>query len=219
MKTLSIATAGILVVLRIGLNCVGQEAVLVGKGSYASAPPASAGEKARALQAQQLYLVHDDGRPIPTNKWWTQLVVSRFAKSLWAYPLRVDTGEKGLDVYFPIRWMPEGNDPACDMPLNVSGREFVPIDARAKDWSDWLVSFRMGQSPEKYMDVTLGEGMPYAWVECHGVQPVLTLPKGADAKFSSLDGKAIQGPCSRRLHRHHLRRAKLWDLHAGRDKI
>jgi endoglucanase Acf2 len=188
--------AGILIAVFAAPNCPAQEAVPVGKGSYASAPPPSADEKSRALQSQQLYLVKEDGRPIPTNKWWTQLVVSRFAKSLWSYPMRVDPSEKGLDIYFPIRWMPGGNDPACNMPLNVSGKDFVPADARAKDWSDWLVSFRLGQKADRYMDVTLGEGMPYAWIECHGVQPVLTLPKGAEAKLFALDGKVIQGTYS-----------------------
>src|ERR1700735_793094 len=99
MKFPSAIVAALSVAFLVGLKSLAQEAVPVGKGSYASAPPASADPKSRELQSQQLYLVHDDGRPIPTNKWWTQLVVSRFAKSLWSYPLRVDPSEKGLDIY------------------------------------------------------------------------------------------------------------------------
>ena len=193
MKTPRAALAGLVLSLALIAPAFAQQVVPVGKGSYASAPPESADQKSRAMQTQPLNLVSDDGRPIPTNKWWTQLLVSKFARSLWSYPLRVDPSEKGLDLYFPIRWSPAGNDPACDFPLNVSGKDFTPADARAKDWSDWLVSFRLGQTAERYMDVTLGEGMPYAWIECQGVQPVVTIPKGAAAKLFALGGEAIDG--------------------------
>ena len=182
---------GITLLLLIASSCLAQKSVPVGKGSYASAPPAEAGEKARALQTQELFLVKEAGEPIPTNKWWTQLLVNRFARSLWAYPLKVDTGEKGLDLFFPIRWQADGRDPISDFPLNVSGKDFRPADARAKAWSDWTCTFRMAESPEKYWDVTLGEGMPCVWIECHGVQPVLNLPGGADAKF--LDANGMSG--------------------------
>ncbi|MCW3098202.1 MAG: hypothetical protein JWL77_3820 [Chthonomonadaceae bacterium] len=178
--------------LLFAVGCHAQSVVAVGKGAYASSPPASVGEKVLGFQKRELFLVKDDGRPIPTNKWWSQLIISRFARSLWAYPLKVDTSEKGLDLFFPTRWGSDGRDPVSDLPLNVSGTDFKPVDARAKDWSDWTVSFRMAESSVKYVDVTLGEGMPAVWVECHGVTPQLTLPNGVEASFFDLTGK----PCA-----------------------
>ncbi|MCW3052911.1 MAG: hypothetical protein JWN14_2081 [Chthonomonadales bacterium] len=182
--------------LLFAVRCHAQSVVQMGKGSYASSPPASMGEKVQAFQKRDLFLVKDDGRPIPTNKWWSQLVVSRFARSLWAYPLKVDTSEKGLDLFFPVRWGSDGRDPVSDLPLNVSGANFKPVDARAKDWSDWAVSFRMAETPTKYLDVTLGEGMPAVWIECHGVTPQLTLPGGAETGFFDLTGKPCTLPAS-----------------------
>ena len=63
---------------------------------------------------------------------------------------------------------------------------------KVKDWSDWLVSFRMG-SPDKYMDVTLGQGMPYTWIEFHGMQPVLNTGKSAPTFFDRT-GNTTQAP-------------------------
>jgi endoglucanase Acf2 len=174
-----------------------QEVVPVGKGSYASFPPPGiANGKAEQMNSRPLFLVNPDDRPIPTNKWWTQLIVSRFAKELWAYPLRVDPSEKGLAIYYPQTWKSEGNGPVCDLPLTVTGKDFLPVDSRAKDWSDWLVSFRLGASPESYFDVTIGEGMPYVWLESRGVQPVLQPPAGAEVAFFDRAGRPATLPAT-----------------------
>jgi endoglucanase Acf2 len=178
------------------LPCTAQDAVQVGKGAYASEPPDTAGGKVKQIQSQTLYLVNEDDRPIPTNKWWTQLVVSKFAKGLWSYPYRCDTSEKGVDIYYPIKWDNAGDGPVHDLPLTVSGKDFTPADARTKDWSDWLVSFRMAESADKYMDVTLGEGMPCTWIEYHGVSPTITLPKGTTAVFFDRSGTTGALPAS-----------------------
>jgi endoglucanase Acf2 len=193
------------VLIASGVSTRAQTAIPAGKGSYASSPPSNVQYSAQiqAIQNQELFLVNEKrasggtetrtaqlpDRPIPTNKWWTQLVVSRFARSLWTYPFKIDTGNRGLDVFLPVKWQPEGNDPQCDFPLHVGGTAFNPEDARAKDWSDWSVSFRMAQSPTRYFDATLGEGMPCVWMEYHGVQPELTLPGGAEAQFFDSVGR------------------------------
>jgi endoglucanase Acf2 len=181
---------GILLLLSVGRYCMAQSAVPVGKGAYASTPPATTIKQVQEMQTRELFLLKEAGQPIPTNKWWTQLVVARYARSLWAYPLRVDTSEQGLDVFFPVRWQPDGRDPVCDLPLHVGARDFRPDSARAKDWSDWTCSFRMAETSAKYMDVTLGEGMPYLWIECRGVQPVLTLPGGVQTAFFDAAGRS-----------------------------
>ena len=169
-----------------------QVVVPAGKGSYASfPPPGEANGKPAAFEKKTLYLVKEDDRPIPSNKWWTQLLVNKFARSLWSYPFKVDTSEKGLEIYFPIRWSPAGNDPLCEFPLTVTGNEFKPVDARAKDWSDWLLSFRLGETADKFMDVTLGEGLPCLWIECHGVAPVLSLPTGVALETFGKSGDSI----------------------------
>ena len=68
------------------------------------------------VENEKVYLVNEDDRPLPSNHWWTQLLVSRFGGSLWSYPFRVDPSETGVDVVFPTRWASAGNDPECELP-------------------------------------------------------------------------------------------------------
>jgi len=180
------------IILAIATCAMAQDVVPVGKGSYASFPPPGVAHgKPEAFEKKELFLVNDDGRPIPSNKWWTQLIVNKFGRGLWSYPFKVETSEKGLDVFLPVRWASAGNDPQCDFPLNITGKDFVPVDSRAKDWSDWLVAFRLGESSDKFMDVTLGEGMPCLWIECRGIAPVLSAPTGVTLETFGKAGDCI----------------------------
>lgn len=156
-----------------------QEAVRIGKGAYAAFPPPGlvkdkGVDKIAEFENAPVYLVKKDGRPIPSNQWFVRLLNDPFGRAIWTYPWRLDTGDTGVEVNYPKRWEPSGSDPMTDSPLLLGGEDFQAVDARAKDWSDWLVSFRMGQSPEKFFDVTVGQGMPYVWIEYHGVHPTLT---------------------------------------------
>ncbi|MBA4188622.1 MAG: hypothetical protein C0467_11535 [Planctomycetaceae bacterium] len=182
-----------------------QEPVPVGKGSYASGIPAgAAGGKAQEADSRSLFLVKPDNRPVPSNKWYQNLILQKFAVGLWAYPHRVDTSENGLAVYFPTKWKPDGSELFAEYPLLIGGKDFKPADARAKEWSDWLVSFRLAETAEKRFDVTLGEGMPYVWVECAGVKPTLEFGgqngpgKGPAPKWSAFgkDGKPVTFPAT-----------------------
>ena len=177
MKIFSI---GALTYISLVAPLLAQNAVPVGRGAYASFPPPGLVmdrrqgiDKVAEFENEPLYLVKKDGRPIPSNQWFVRLLKDPFGRAIWAYPLRLDTGATGVEVNYPIRWEPSGNDPMLESPLLLGGKDFTAVDARAKDWSDWLVSFRMGQSPDKYFDVTVGQGMPYVWAEYHSVQPTI----------------------------------------------
>jgi len=84
--------------------------VAVGKGSYAEFPPPQAGDVPREMTARKLYLVEPNNRPIPTNDWWTNLIIDRYAGHLWAFPLMVTANERGLNVFFPTRWNEAGTE-------------------------------------------------------------------------------------------------------------
>lgn len=81
----------------------------------------------------------------------------------------------------------DGSDPG-----NRLGTEFAPVDARAVNWGDWTVTFRMHQRPEQYLDVTLGHGLPYVWMECNGVTP--RIKTGEDAIYFGADGGPVAFP-------------------------
>ena len=159
-----------------------QSPVAVGKGSYAATPPVGKMvDKKRNVDAveevetRKLYLVKDDGRPIPSNKWFQNLIFQPFGAGLWAMPHKVDATKEGLEIFYPNHFSGDGVVTIAQFPLVITGRDFKPVDSRAKSWSDWTVAFRSFESDARFIDVTLGEGMPAVWCEFTGVQPVIAL--------------------------------------------
>ena len=168
--------------------------VPVGKGSYASFPPPDTGQAVADVLAKTLFVDNPDNRPIPTNQWWTDLLVDRgkFGGQNWAFPLMLKADPLGVNVFYPIKWNEAGSDPVSDLPLMVHGTDFHPAAARVRSWGDWTVTFREAESAAKYWDVTMGRGLPYAWVECHGISPTLSFQ--GPAVFSGAAGQAVSLP-------------------------
>src|ERR1035437_4381551 len=77
-----------------------QTAIPIGAGSYASFPPASAGGTALATATMPLYVVSTNV-PVPSNKWWTDLVIDQYAGNLWASPLAVSANAQGINISMP----------------------------------------------------------------------------------------------------------------------
>ncbi len=97
-----------------------QEAVSVGKGSYAAFPPkhedfenrdgkdTDVGKITKVLE-KELFVGGDMvGQPVPTNQWWTDLIMSRYAGDLWAMPLMVNAEADRVSVYQPRDWNADG---------------------------------------------------------------------------------------------------------------
>src|SRR5690242_9195263 len=87
-----------------------QQPVLVGKGSYASSPPAGLVidhkrnvDLVQETENRKLYLVADDGRPIPSNKWYQNVIFNQYGTGLWAMPHKVDATSEGIEVFYPTR--------------------------------------------------------------------------------------------------------------------
>ena len=197
--------------LLIATSLQAQEPVPVGKGSYAgSPPPGQMMDKKRnvdvvdEVEKRPLYLVKDDGRPIPSNKWFQSLLFKQYGTGLWCMPHKVDATAEGIEIFQPMSFSGDGVRAIAEFPLVITGRDFKPVDSRAKDWSDWAVSFRSFESDARYMDVTLGEGMPAVWCEFKGVAPLIALGgqqgKSTRAKnaatFFGLNGGAATLPAT-----------------------
>jgi endoglucanase Acf2 len=199
----------VVVLLLTGFPLMAQDAVVVtepaaismGKGAYAAAIPPEATldqktgvNKAQAFDDKPIYVLNDEGRPVPSNHWDSSLIYQNYGVGLWSYPLKVDTSAQGFQVFFPTKWGREGGDLETDNPLLIGGKDFKPTGTKVKDWSDWMVSFRLAESPDKYIDATLGEGMPYLWLECHGLQPTIDLSAGGSPKFYDVQGTPLTLP-------------------------
>jgi endoglucanase Acf2 len=208
-KSMDKKLIGALVLILAGPAVWAQQPVAVGQGSYASfPPPGQMVDKQKNLdrvaetEQRALYLVQDDGRPIPSNKWYQNLLFQQYGTGLWAMPHKVDATPEGIDIFYPTKADGGGTRLIAEFPLVITGKEFKPVDSRAKAWTDWTVSFRSFESDRRFMDVTLGEGMPAVWCEFTGVQPVIALGnnngKGSrskdPAKLFNLTGGAVSLP-------------------------
>jgi endoglucanase Acf2 len=186
--------AGLLVAALMINLAPAQSVIPVGAGSYASYPPTQA-NAGGTHNSPSSYLVAANGKPIPSNKWWTDLITHQYAGNMWAYPLTVSADAQGISIYNPVNWVPSGSNPqlALDAPITVHGQGFSPADARALSWGDWTVAFRMQQATNTFMDVTFGHGLPTVWVELTGVQPQLAFSSGG-ATFFGDNGSAVSFP-------------------------
>lgn len=98
------------------------QVVSVGKGSYAEFPPNPDPKLTEFLKAN----IHLDpsmkGQPIPTNKWWTNLLDRGFGGNMWAYPLVIKPVQEGVQVYYPTKWQDNGHEMDQGQPITVSGK-------------------------------------------------------------------------------------------------
>jgi endoglucanase Acf2 len=185
---------GTLAVALAAVSALAQTIIPVGAGSYASYPPPQA--NAGSLPTTPpTYLVTTNGGPIPSNKWWTDLILDQYAGNMWAQPLTVSANAQGVSVYNPTNWVPSGLTPqlALDGLITIQGQQFAPADSRALRWGDWTVSLRMQQTANQFMDVTLGHGLPSVWVEFTGVQPQIGFPNGGNTFFDD-NGNSVSFP-------------------------
>ena len=179
-----------------------QEPVRVGKGSYAAYSPLAKsqttehnGDQSQYMQYRTLYINEVEGRPIPTNDWWTDLINADRDRSgqeltghLWSYPQYVQGMKYGLDVHYPKYWVDNGTEMKAQSKLLLQcGEGFAPSHPMAEQWSDWTVTFSE-EDGTKRMQATLAHGVPFTWIELTNIAPVITLQKtnndGADNRLT-----------------------------------
>ncbi len=117
----TIAVVGVLLAIGDKTAFGEPSGVHVGAGSYAEYPPAHEGENPADMLTRSIYVADPAGRPIPTNDWWTDLIASRYAGAMWAYPLTVSADDKGIDVYYPNTFNGDGSAMVTEMPLQIHG--------------------------------------------------------------------------------------------------
>jgi endoglucanase Acf2 len=115
-----------------------QVPVPVGAGSYASYPPATEGTAVTAwAESPPVYLVDTNARPLPTNKWWTDLLMVRYSGNLWAYPFTVSADAQGANLYWPTNWNATGSEMALGSALRVRGRVTPLADPEQRVLADF----------------------------------------------------------------------------------
>ena len=163
----------------------GPKAVAVGKGSYAESPPNPDKNVAKML-ARPIYIdPSQEGKPIPTNDWWTDLLFSHPSGMLWAYPLVVKMTDAGPEIHYPTGWKGDGHDLDPGPPFTVTaeaddGTPLASAGARVLRWGDWTLTARIARDEAHRLDATIGRGLPFVWIECQGATPRFALDGGAE---------------------------------------
>jgi len=172
--------------LLIAIGATAQEPVYVGAGSYASYVPLSESrttehDGCQAYQTEHRHLYIEDSlayRPVPTNDWWTYMLVNQWTGNLWAYPAMVRAENGVISINYPDYWEPTGCEMKWDKTLTISADDFHPSEAILSDWGDFHISFVM-KDDNRYVKTTLMMGSPLVWMEYHNLSPKYdnTLPK------------------------------------------
>lgn len=149
-----------------------QSPIQVGKGSYAAYTPLykcktdeHSGDQSRKMEQRTLYITDENkNKPIPSNDWWTDLLVSRYSGNMWVYPQVVNSEDYGIYVAYPREWNAEGTELALKTQLEVRAKGFQPESSLANNWHDWGFDFVM-RDGDAEMKATIAHGMPFTWVE------------------------------------------------------
>jgi endoglucanase Acf2 len=122
---------------------------------------------------------------VPTNDWWTNLLVSPFAGDMYAFPQKLNDSAAGVAVssFSGVGTDPSGGSiqPTGQESLVVSGVNTTFQDDALLDYGDWTIHYRMEGITGGSIDVTAGRGLPYTWFEFNGITPTLTMHRGNDA--------------------------------------
>ncbi len=159
--------------LVLALDVSAQAPVQVGGGSYASTPPGYKsktdqhdGFRSHETEGRYLYADIPDGTPIPSNDWWTDLMINQFSGALWSYPQMLYTSADGVRVNYPTYWQANGEEVKAATWLTVGADGWLAAEARATGWHDWDVEMRLPAASGKGdIDVTMAHGMPFTWFE------------------------------------------------------
>ncbi|WP_203668712.1 discoidin domain-containing protein [Cellulomonas pakistanensis] len=120
----------------------GRDGVPVGAGSVAASPPPEVGQGVQDTLDRHLFVDPSlAGVPVPTNAWWTDLLVSRFSGDLWADPFVVANDARGAVVRYPTEFTADGTAMVLDHPVVVGGLAVPrpdPSDVLLADFEEGL---------------------------------------------------------------------------------
>lgn len=111
----------------LALRGIAQDAVPAGAGSYAAFPPAHEdegrnGAEVAGMATRPIYVdASKEAEPVPTNQWWTSLLIERYSGTIWPYPLAGALFSGGVKVWLPDRWNAGGTEMETGPALEVLG--------------------------------------------------------------------------------------------------
>ncbi len=178
-----------------------QSPIQVGKGSYAAYTPLykcktdeHSGDQSRKMEQRTLYITDEnENKPIPSNDWWTDLLVSQYSGNMWVYPQVVNSEDYGIYVAYPREWNTEGTELALKTQLEVRAKGFQPESSLANNWHDWGLDFVM-RDGDAEMKATIAHGMPFTWVESSNLKLQLRPANFNNIKYYDSNSNVLSLP-------------------------
>ena len=131
--------------------------VKVGAGSYSDQFPGTdqAGRNGYINTAPQIS-GKAVGRPIPTNDWWSNELVSNHGNSMFNYPLGIRTQDDGLGI---LKNMFHQATMLGAGPLEIGLEGLSEPQTTVSDFSDWTVTFSWGGK----LEATVAQASPFVY--------------------------------------------------------
>ncbi|MCD1260402.1 discoidin domain-containing protein [Paenibacillus athensensis] len=121
--------------------------------------------------------------PIPSNDWWTSLMVDPFGSGIVALPLKLRYAKQGLGVLTPGAGYlkTDGNGQTAagnpDFYLSASNMSWDTLVNRVTGYGDWSVNVALSDNAVDKMKTTIVKGSPYLYAEFSDpASPELFLP-------------------------------------------
>ncbi len=200
--------------------------VAVGAGSYTTRLPAGC-----KPPPEKIHRAAALAGPVPTNDWWSSIVWQPHSQPLFAHPLALRCGPRGLAVGYPGSSIHTGKDAFIgggigetgDFTLGLGGIDGF-CEAVLLDSSDWFVGVRFEQDQAR-LDARFGHGSPFVYVRHGEVMPELRFAE-KPRLWHGKEGDAVVGLTVRGHHyglfgpsgaRWSAENDTTWSLESGKD--
>ncbi|MFF9198330.1 glycosyl hydrolase [Streptomyces sp. NPDC014779] len=158
--------------------------VPVGAGSYADArPPGTSGPTTNTgTPVTPKVTAAAQGRPVPTNDWWSSLAFQRYGDNpystpMYGHPLTYQATAGGLDIGYPASPAVVGDgrqyEYAHKRDLTVGLGGLNAPDTKADAWSDWTVTPYWSDGT-RTLRTTIGHGSPFVYARGTGGNAQIT---------------------------------------------
>lgn len=156
--------------------------VKVGSGSYSDAFPGTdaAGRNAYPKAAPQVS-GNAASKPVQTNDWWSNELVSNHGNSMFNYPLGIRTQDDGLAI---VKNNQKEAIMQGDGPLTVGLSGLSQAKTTVSDFTDWTVTYSWGGQ----MEATVAQGSPFVYFTRQGSANVTVRSSGT---LKAVDGNIL----------------------------
>ncbi|MEU8620655.1 glycosyl hydrolase [Streptomyces sp. NPDC048623] len=158
--------------------------VPVGSGSYSDTRPAGTSGPTTNTGTPVTPKVTPaaQGKPVPTNDWWSSLAFQRYGDNPWStpmygHPLTYQATAGGLDIGYPTSPAIVGDgrqyEFAHKRDLTVGLAGLNSPDTKADAWSDWTVTPYWSDGT-RTLRTTIGHGSPFVYAQGTGGNAQIT---------------------------------------------